>query len=373
MRKNCTILFACLLIVMMCGCSVNAAQSATEAATQGQAFNAGGDGYMLSEVVRIADYDTDESIGWGVVILMESDTAPISFSKNSGNAVSSAQSLIGLTLDAENGGVYDYADASFSLNGDSDNYKGKAVFAFSLPKNASFPKTGTFTYSGDPAEEIVLSFSDMELPETAETTGETAAAPATAAAVESLADNGVSVTSFDELKNASEDTTTTEITIAADIEIAEDYTLERSDDLDIRVDEGVSLIISGSFELVGCALTNDGFITINGSFVYGISDFINNSVLNVQSGGTVSSGQSHAVNNGFVMVEEGGELFVERGTVFDNAGELTNEGYISIQDGGQLNDQGGMAVNNGTIDLSSYYNGDIALITGTGTLNDNRE
>jgi hypothetical protein len=372
MKKTCTILFTCLLAVMMCSCSANVTQSA-ETAAQGEAFNVGGDGYMLSEIVRLTDYDTNESIGYGVVILMESDTAPISFSKNSGDAVSSVQSLIGLTLDAENGGIYDYTDASFSLNEDSGNYKGKAVFKFSLPKDESFPQTGTFTYSGDPVEDIVLSFTGMELPVTVETTIETATAPATATAVEFLANNGVSVTSFEELKNAAMDTSTTKITIAADIEIAEDYTLERSDVLDIRVDEGISIIISGSFELVGCTLTDDGVITINGSFVYGISDFINNGVLDVQSGGTVSSGQSNAVNNGFVTIEQGGEFLVERGTIFDNAGELTNEGYISIQDGGQFNDQGGTVVNNGTIDLGSYYNGDITLIRGTGTLNDTRE
>ncbi len=381
MKKTYIILFTCLLAMILCGCSVNATQSATEAAAQGEAFYAGSDGYMLSEIVRLADYDTDESIGYGVVILMESDTAPISFLKSSGAAVSSVQSLIGLTLDAENGDFYNYTDASFSLNEDSSNYKGKAVFKFSLPKSASFPQTGTFTYSGDPAEEISLSFTGMDLPELSETAIETSTAPATATvsetststADESLSDNGVSVTSFEELKNAVKDTSTTEITIAADIEITEDYTLERSDDLDIHIDEGVSLTISGAFELVSCTLTNDGLITINGSFVYGISDFINNSVLNVQSGGTVSSGQSNAVNNGFVTIEQGGTLLIERGTVLDNAGELTNEGNISIQDGGQLNDQGGTVVNNGTIDLNSYYNGDITLITGTGTLNDNRE
>lgn len=371
MRRLCTILIACLLAAVLCGCGVNAAQSTMDAAVQGEAFQAGDDSYMLSEVVRLSEYDTDDSLGYGVVILMKSDKAPISFSMSSGNSDSSAQSLIALTLDNGNGGVYADKDVSFSLN-EGGNYKGKALFAFSLPKDADFPEIGTFTYSGDPTEEIGLSFAGLELPETAEISAEANDAQATAAVEESpLSENEVSVTSFEELKSAAQDAS--KIDIAADIDIAEEYTLERSDDLEIHVGEGVSLNVSGSFELVGCTLTNDGFMTVTGSFVYGICGLINNNVLCIQDGGTVSSGQSNAVNDGDVTVEQGGELFIERGTIFDNAGMLTNEGLISVRDGGQLNDQGGVIMNNGTIDLNSYFNGDITLITGTGTLNDNRE
>lgn len=61
------------------------------------------------------------------------------------------------------------------------------------------------------------------------------------------------------------------------------------------------------------------------------------------------------------------------GTIFGNVDVLTAEGYLCVQDGGQLNDEGGAIVNNGTIDLISYYNGDISAIAGAGTLNDNRE
>ncbi len=84
-------------------------------------------------------------------------------------------------------------------------------------------------------------------------------------------------------------------------------------------------------------------------------------------------GQSDALNSGSVTVKEGAEFFIEHGTMFGNTGTMANEGYICVQDGGQLNDQGGLIANDGTLDINSYYNGDIAAITGTGTLNDNRE
>lgn len=372
MKKICTVLLACFLAaVMLSGCGENAVQETSDAVSQG-AFNAGGEGYMLSEIVRLSDYDTDGSLGYGVVVLMQSDKAPISFSMDSGNSNSSAKSLIGLTLDNGNGGLYHYSDVSFSLN-DKGSYKGKALFAFLLPKDSEFPTTGTFTYSGSPEEKIVLSFIGMELPKTEQTPFESADIKETAVADESSRpENKVLVTSYEELKSAASDTAATKIEIAADIEISDDYTLERADDIEIHIAEGMSLIVSGSFEMVNCTLTNDGFMEVAGSFVYGISGLINNNVLSVLDGGTVSSGQSDAKNFGDLSIEQGGEFYIERGTIFENAGTLTNEGYICVRDGGQLNDKGGSVVNNGTIDINSYYNGDIALITGTGILNDNR-
>ncbi len=371
MKRIGIILFACLMAAMFCGCGVNTAQSkAGAAAKAGEAFQAGNDSYMLSEIVRLPDYDTGDSLGYGVVILMKSDKAPISFSMDSGS--SSAKSLISLALEDGSGTEYAYKDVSFSLNEGGD-YKGEALFCFTLPADAAFPETGTFTYSGDPVKEIALSFSGMQIPEAAEAPADDTQAAADEPEDSSLAENVVSVTSFEELKSAAQDKAVKAIDIAADIDISDDYTLERSDDLEICVGEGVTLTVSGSFEMVDCTLTNNGFMTISGSFIYGISSFVNSNVLSVASGGSVSCGQSNAVNYGVVSVEQDAEFFIERGTIFDNAGTISNFGLINVRDGGQLNDQGGSVENNGTIDLSSYYNGDITLITGSGTLNDNRE
>jgi hypothetical protein len=187
-----------------------------------------------------------------------------------------------------------------------------------------------------------------------------------------FASGEVAVSTLEELKTAAADTANTKLHIAGDIDISEEYTLERADDLEVVVDEGVTLTVSGAFTIVSCTLTNNGDMFISGSFVYGISNLINNGSMTIGRG-KVTSGQSNAVNNGEVAVEMDGQLFIERGTIFDNAGSLINQSYICVQDGGQLNDKGGTVVNNGTMDINSYYNGDITKITGTGTLNDNRE
>ena len=372
MKRMGMLVLACLMAVMLVGCGASTVQSTAEAVGRGEAFEAGGEGYMLSEIVRLPDYDTQDGIGYGVLVLMKSDKAPVSFAMSAGNESTSAQSLISLALDNGSGVEYAYKDVSFSLN-EGGEYKGKALFAFCLPGDAAFPETGTFRYTGDPPQELALSFSGMEKPEAAQEPEESEEAPVTTAAAEEAPENGVSVTTFDDLKTAAQDKTVTIIDITADIEISEDYTLERSGDLDICVGEGVTLTVSGSFEMVDCTLTNNGFMTVSGSFIYGISDFVNSNVLSVASGGSVSCGQSNAVNYGVVTVEQGAEFYIERGTIFDNAGSISNDGLINVRDGGQLNDQSGTVQNDGTIDLSSYYNGDITLITGTGTLNDTRE
>ncbi len=371
MKRTAIILLACLMAAMLSGCGATTAQSTTDTVTQGEAFQAGDDSYMLSEIVRLTDYDTQSSIGYGILILMKSDKAPISFSMSSGNSSTSAQSLLSLSLDNGSGEEYACKEVSFSLNEGGD-YKGKALFAFSLPNDAAFPETGTFRYTGDPEKEIALSFAGMEKPEVTEAPGETSNVPETTDQAKETPQNGISVTTYEELKSAAKDASITKIDIIADIDITEDYTMERSGDLEICVSEGMTLTVSGSFEMVDCTLKNNGFMTVSGSFIYGISDFVNSNVLSVAGGGSVSCGQSNAVNYGFVTVEQGAEFFIERGTIFDNSGTISNYGLINVRDGGQLNDQGGTIENNGTIDLSSYYNGDITLITGTGTLNDNR-
>lgn len=181
------------------------------------------------------------------------------------------------------------------------------------------------------------------------------------------------VSTLEELKTAATDAANTKLHIAADISIPEQYSLERAGDLEVVIDEGVTLSVNGEFEIVNCILSNNGSMAVSGVFVYGLTNFNNNGALTVEDGGSVTCGQSNASSSGSVTVREGAEFYIERGTIFDNAGEVINEGHFCVRDGGQLNDQGGSVVNNGTMDINSYYNGDITAITGTGTLNDNRE
>ncbi|MHB8806614.1 MAG: pectate lyase-like adhesive domain-containing protein [Anaerolineaceae bacterium] len=188
-----------------------------------------------------------------------------------------------------------------------------------------------------------------------------------------LKEGEIIVSSFAELEAAVNDKEITGIYIGADIDIANDLSFEREDDLVITVDSGNTLTISATFIPVGCSIINDGIMVINGTFERGISNLTNNGSFTINNGGMVTSGQSDTLNQGEFIVATGGNLSIERGSIFNNSGSLVNDGYILITDGGQLNYEGGSITNNGTLDLFSYFNGDITVITGTGTLNDNRE
>lgn len=188
-----------------------------------------------------------------------------------------------------------------------------------------------------------------------------------------LAEDEIIVSTITELQAAMANTEITIIHIGADMDISSELTIERDDDLSVYIEKDTTLTVSDSFTLVGCAIQNDGTMLINGTFNRGISNLTNNGTLAVKSGGKISSGMSNTENHGTFTVDDNGELFIEKGSIFNNFGALANNGYVSINDGGQLNDEGGTIVNDGTIDLVSFFNGDITLITGTGILNDNRE
>ncbi|MPM93391.1 hypothetical protein SDC9_140528 [bioreactor metagenome] len=79
---------------------------------------------------------------------------------------------------------------------------------------------------------------------------------------------------------------------------------------------------------------------------------------------------SNTYNYGTIAVDNDGKLLIERGTQYTNFGTIENNGYISIDDGGSLHNDAGNIVNNGTVDLVTYFSGND--ITGTGTVNDKR-
>ncbi|AHF11425.1 MULTISPECIES: hypothetical protein [Dehalobacter] len=180
------------------------------------------------------------------------------------------------------------------------------------------------------------------------------------------------VSSFAELQTAVADTKITVINVGSDMEITSKLEYEREDDLAIYIKKGTTLTISDEFIPVGGSITNDGAIIVKGTFNRGICSFINNGSVTVRSSGTASSGMCSADNNGNYIVDNGGQLLIERGSEFKNLGTLTNNGFISVKDGGSLYNETGSLINNGTIDLYAYFGGDIAKITGTGTLNDHR-
>ena len=190
---------------------------------------------------------------------------------------------------------------------------------------------------------------------------------------QSLGDGEVIVATFDELKQAVENKKITVININSDIDIKSELNFERDTDLMINIPKVNTLTVSEVFIPVGCSITNDGAIIINGTFDRGLCSIINNGSITVKTNGTASSGVSNTDNYGTFTVNAGGKLLIERGSAFNNLGTLTNNGYISIKDGGSLSNESGSIINNGTIDLYTYFNGDITKITGTGTLNDNRD
>ena len=194
----------------------------------------------------------------------------------------------------------------------------------------------------------------------------------TAAKQVASGDGGVAVSTFAELKAAVENQGISVVNIGSDIDIAGELSFER-ENLVIYIKEGTTLTVSGEFIPVFCSVINDGVIVTSGTFDRGACPFINNGSVKVITGGTASSGMSDTHNYGAFVVDAGGNLFIERGTQFYNLGTLTNNGSVSINDGGSVYNTTGSIVNNGTIDLYTFFEGDIADITGTGKLNDHRE
>ena len=188
-----------------------------------------------------------------------------------------------------------------------------------------------------------------------------------------LEEGEIIVYSLGEFQEVLDDQSVKIIRIDSEIELSDEISFEREDDLEIHIVETGILVISANFTPVGCSIKNDGQILVNNSFERGITTLINNGVLRIIGGAIVSSGMSNTENYGSFILETDAELFVDRGSIFNNFGELINEGLISVNNGGQLNDMGGTIANNGTIDLFSYFNGEISNIGGSGTINDFRE
>lgn len=179
------------------------------------------------------------------------------------------------------------------------------------------------------------------------------------------------VSTFEDFQAKATDVAVKVLYIDSDIEVVQDFTFERNNDLTIYIDEGVTLVASSGFTPVLCNMINNGTIIVKGAFDHACT-LTNNGTIMVKSGGTASSGMVTISNSGNISVENGGILRIERGTQLINTGILDNNGYISVNNGGTLSNETGSIMNSGTIDIGSYFNGDIASITGTGVVNDNR-
>lgn len=352
--------------LLFAACGGNGAQGPAkepEAVPSGQAFQVGGDGYMLSEIVRLSGYDTDTQLGYGVIVLMKENSAPVSFAAGGG----SVTSLVDVVLDDGSGGFYRSKNIAFVSNDDTaSSYKGIARFEFSLPRDAAFPETGTFHYTGNPAESRALSFAGMEATRTLDE-GFTEA-PAQDAKTQSE-----TALSYEELAAFVNDPDISEIHIGVDMAIQLELAFERTAELTITIDEGVTLTVAQPFTPVNCTIVNNGTMVVESMYNSGLVTFINMGTVTIPEGGSFAPGQSDILNHGTFAVEAGGELLLERGTQFSNYAAMENSGYIRVDDGGAITDMEGSIANQGVMDIHSYFNGDISLITGEGTLNDKRE
>lgn len=192
--------------------------------------------------------------------------------------------------------------------------------------------------------------------------------------------NGNAVTTVAELKSALEDSNTTLVNIASDMEITSPIDIVRDGEdgktvnMVINIKEGVTLTVSKDFSIVGgYNVVNDGSIVINGTFFRALGSFTNNGTITVKDGGESSSAMTSIHNYGTFTVDKNGTMPIDRGSQFINLGTVINNGYIYVNDGGSLNNVKGEIINNDVIDLFSYFEGKIEEIKGTGTVNDNRE
>ncbi len=188
-------------------------------------------------------------------------------------------------------------------------------------------------------------------------------------------DGGTAVSTFAELQTALNNKDVTAIQIGSDMDIPGEFLIDRENGPEtlIYIKEGVTVTVSGELIALGCFFTNDGAMAITGTFDRGLNSLTNNGTITVKSGGTFCSGMTDTYNYGAVTVDNGGKLLVERGTQFYNYGNIGNDGYISVDNGGCLFNDAGKIANSGTIDLASYFEGDLSVITGTGTINDKRQ
>lgn len=188
-------------------------------------------------------------------------------------------------------------------------------------------------------------------------------------------DGGTVVTTLAEFQEAVENKDINVIQIDSDMEMPNDLFIDCEDGPEtlIYIREGVTVTISGGVIIVGCFLTNDGTMMITGTLNRGLGSLTNNGTVIVKAGGEFSSGMTDTYNRSTITVDNGGSLPVERGTQFYNYGSIVNNGYITVDNGGSIFNDTGKIVNNGTIDLVSYFSGNIEEITGNGTINDKRQ
>ncbi len=211
---------------------------------------------------------------------------------------------------------------------------------------------------------------------------------------------GTSVTSFDEFKAAASDTSATTIIIQGDVDVNEEgYAYEPENGVLIYIAQGASFVVSTTADIDYCnvenygtfavsetgdllmmggenennSLVNNGTIEVAGKFALPLLNLENNGTISIKGTGSVEAAQMTYDNYGDFTIENGGSLDLSKGCAFNNNGVINNNGNVLVDDGGSLDNTKGSIVNEGTIDIYTYFNGDMNSITGGGTVNDYRE
>ncbi|MBR5341901.1 MAG: leucine-rich repeat domain-containing protein [Erysipelotrichaceae bacterium] len=152
----------------------------------------------------------------------------------------------------------------------------------------------------------------------------------------------VAVYSYEELKNALNNSEVHSARIMADLTIPEGETITINsnvllrgsplkDDPEIVVDNYGTIIIYGGFEMGMCRRNNYGTII-------------------VKDGGAYTGGMCDSITYGTFTIEKGGRQILERGQVFNiEDGEYTNNGKLMLRGGGEFHFNNGLFTNNGEI------------------------
>ncbi|HOP10120.1 MAG TPA: hypothetical protein PK629_01365 [Oscillospiraceae bacterium] len=176
----------------------------------------------------------------------------------------------------------------------------------------------------------------------------------------------VDVYDADTLMNAVRSSDTTGVNIKADITIGlssiEEF--EKQGFLMV-IDQGVTVTMVDNFMPVYFGtdsingIINNGTLVITGTFEFAMLTFENNGTMRIAADGMLAPCYSTIVNNGEVVIDDGGELRLERDTTFNNAATVTNNGILKISsDGGVFNNlETGTIVNNKTVvSVGTYTN-----------------
>ncbi len=126
----------------------------------------------------------------------------------------------------------------------------------------------------------------------------------------------------------------------------------------LTIPEGETLTVPAHILMLGAAapgqedlkIVNNGTVLLYGGWENGLLVRENNGTIVIESGGLYSGGMCDTVNRGTFRIEEGGQMYLERGhLVVSESGLFENRGFVQIWMGGQLIVRGGSFRNAGEI------------------------